>query len=85
MNSASGEAQLADAQVRTAFVWGTFNGATVTLQFSPDGGDTWFDDISGELTFTGKALHTFNASAGLWLRAVITGAGASTNLSCWVY
>jgi hypothetical protein len=62
---------------RTVYCWGTFGGATVKVQISPDR-EEWFD--VPELTFTEKGA--VNASfQGSSLRGVISGGtGASINL-----
>lgn len=59
----------------TFFVWGTFDGATVTPQISPDGNE-WFDVTS----FTEKGMTVIEAAAGR-VRAMVSGAGASTDLN----
>lgn len=59
----------------TFYAWGTFNGATVRLEVSPDG-SAWFD--SGiELTLSDVINVEFNA---LYVRAVVAG-GASPSIS----
>lgn len=73
-----------DIDLFTVFVWGTFGGSTVTIQFSPDG-DEWFSDPIGELIFTEKTIRTQYVSVGIHVRAVISDAGASTNLNVWVF
>ena len=62
---------------RTVYCWGTFGGATVKVQLSPDGQE-WFD--IDELTFTAKGA--VNAVfVGSLLRGVISGgSSASINL-----
>lgn len=45
-------------------VWGTFSGATMTVQASPDGGSTWIDLVQPtDLT----TAYTFSANGTLWL------------------
>lgn len=63
---------------RTAWCWGTFGGATVKLQVSPDR-QKWFDET--DLTFTAEGKSNLYVSPGTWVRGVITGgSGASINL-----
>lgn len=83
VNSNSGSWIKPDMDLLTVYVWGTFNGATVKVQFSPDGTE-WFDDPIGELVFTQKLIRTQKVSVGTHIRAVISDAGGSTNLSAWV-
>ena len=62
---------------RTVYCWGTFGGATVKLQMSPDGSE-WFD--VEDLTFAAKTA--VNAVfVGSMIRGVISGgSSASINL-----
>lgn len=73
-----------DTGIMTVFVWGTFGGATIKIQFSPDG-EKWFDDPIGELNFTQETIRTQQVSVGIHIRAVLSNAGASTNLNCMVF
>lgn len=59
-------------------VWGTWNGATAKLQFSPDQGTTWIDVDGASLTVDGGG--PFNLPP-LKHRVAISGAGGSTSLS----
>jgi len=63
-------------------VSGTFDGATVKLQLSPDDGTTWVD-VGTASTFTaaGGAGFTVNSCK---LRINISDAGASTVVSAWI-
>ena len=84
INSNSGSFVKPDIDLMTVFAWGTFDGATVKIQFSPDG-EEWFDDPIGELNFTSKALRTQRVTAGVHIRATISNAGGSNNLSVWAF
>lgn len=64
--------------LQTVYCWGTFGGATVTLQGSPDGSE-WFDLIS----FSAKQVVGIGLSAR-YLRASISGAGGSTSVNLLV-
>jgi len=83
INATSGSWVKPDMDLLTVFAWGVFNGAQVKIEFSPDG-EEWFEDPIGELTFDAKAIRTQRVSVGVHIRAVITSAGASTNLNLWV-
>lgn len=57
-------------------VWGTFDGATATLQYTPNAGTTWIDvGASTQADLRGVPLLTGSA------RVAISGAGGSTSLS----
>jgi hypothetical protein len=58
---------------------GTFNGATVKLQASFDGGTTWID-AGADATFTAPGLANFSLGP-CKLRGVLSGAGGSTSIS----
>lgn len=69
------------------FVWGTFDGATVKLQFALDSGDgtpqdgEWFDDPDSELSFTSKRVKPFRMERDTLYRFDVSGVGASTDVS----
>lgn len=72
---------LKDAQFS---VYGTFNGATVTLEYSPDGQNTWITvkDLGGaDVAATSARGYPVRAPVGEPLRAVLSGAGGSTSLT----
>ena len=60
--------------LQTVFVWGDFDGASVSLQGSPDGAE-WFE-LAG---FTAKEVLGIGLNVR-YLRAQVSEAGASTNL-----
>lgn len=65
-------------------VWGTFDGATVKLQMTPDEGTTWIDvrDLGGVvISLTTNRVVPLSVSYNEKLRANISGAGASTDLT----
>jgi hypothetical protein len=41
----------------------------------------WFDDKTGESSFSSKDIRYINLSAGIHVRASITNVGPSTNVS----
>lgn len=59
--------------------WGTWDGATAQLQFSPDQGTTWIDVDGAALTANGGFSHVGLGSGQA--RVAISGAGASTEIS----
>ena len=82
-NITSGSFIKQDIDLMSVFAWGVFDGASISLQFSPDGVE-WFDDPTAELVFTEKTIRTQRVTVGAHVRAVITGAGASTNVTLMV-
>ena len=64
----------------TMFAWGTFGGATVKVQLSPNGVD-WFDDAN--LTMTTAGFNTFEVAPDTRMRGVISG-GTAANLNLTV-
>ena len=58
-------------------VSGTFDGATVTMEASLDGGTTFI----AATTATEAAIKAYKCTKQTKMRAVITGAGASTSLT----
>jgi len=63
------------------YVSGTFNGATVQLQASPDDGTTWFDVTGG--SFTSKEAKELSISA-THLRVDVSGGGGSESINVWL-
>jgi len=64
-------------QFFTCFVSGTFDGGTVTLEISPNGGTTWFQ-TGVSLTAAGAQNVEFRANA---VRGVVSGGGASVSIN----
>ena len=67
---------------RTVWIVGTWNSATVTLEFTPDDGVTWIaiPDLTAITSNFAANVH-IRADA---LRAVLANAGASTSLTVGV-
>ena len=64
----------------TVFAWGTWDGATVTLEMSPDEGTTWI--ALTDLTFTENAAINMDIAVGIHIRGTVSGVGTSSvNLS----
>ena len=70
--------------VQTIVCYGTWDGATVTLEVTPDAGTTWVvvDSTNGVLTANGA--FNFEAAAGFSYRLAISSAGGSTSISAKV-
>lgn len=62
----------------TFWAWGTFGGATVALEASPDGAN-WFS-IGQAVSFTQNGVGGF-ALGPCKLRATVSGASGTTNVS----
>lgn len=60
-------------QFRTLYVWGTFSGATVALELSPDGLN-WFTVTNAD-NITAKSVLNIEFKAP-YARATVTGGGA---------
>lgn len=68
----------------TVFAYGTWDGATATLEFSPDSGVTWIT-AGNDTTFTeDSGGNIYVTPGGISLRFSITGAGASTDITAGV-
>lgn len=71
---------------RTFYAWGTFNGASVGLEISPDNGTTWVavEDSSGAISLTSASAVnvTFRATD---VRATVSGGGGSESISAMLY
>lgn len=74
-----------DGANKTLVVWGgDFGGGTVTIQGSPDQGDTWITlTITGSpVAFTANAIRFLERlGQGLQVRATLTGATNPSNVS----
>jgi hypothetical protein len=68
-------------EIFSIFASGTF-AATLKIQFSPDGGTTWFDD--SDLTFTAKGKANFQVAATALIRFEITSATGTTAIDAWL-
>lgn len=66
----------------TFSVWGTWGGATCSLEFSPDKGTTWIP-VGAASTFTQDGVAKFSLNGGK-IRATISGATGTTSLSASV-
>ncbi|MGB3808621.1 MAG: hypothetical protein WA943_00905 [Parvibaculum sp.] len=62
----------------TFWAWGTFGGATVALEASPDGAN-WFS-VGPAVTFTQNGVGGFSLGP-CRLRATVSNAGGTTNVN----
>ena len=60
---------------------GTFNGANITWQISPDQGTTWITDTT---TVTAAGFTQIYMLPGWQIRLVVASVGASTSISAWL-
>ena len=67
--------------LNTCVIYGTWDGATATLEISPDDGTTWIVVDAINATLTANGAFDFMAAAGFLYRIAISGAGAGTSLS----
>ncbi len=70
----SGTAHENYSYLQSVYCWGTFNGATVTLEGSPDNTE-WFSIA----TFTAKGVKGIGVNAR-YLRGTVASAGGSTSV-----
>jgi len=61
---------------------GDFDGATVTIQASPDSGATWIDTA---VSFTDDGMANLTARTGLQYRAAVGSADSSTSITVVAY
>lgn len=73
------DGQSVNARKFWLFVYGTWDGATMKLQFSPDNGTTWFDYTSG--SFTANGFVSVTGGVGLIWRVNLSNDGATTSLT----
>lgn len=87
LSSHAGQAILKGGMI-TILLWGSFNGATVTIEMSPDDGTTWIPAhrIDGNLSSMSNArivnVPISHRMSGLRIRGILESAGASTSLHC---
>ncbi len=70
----AGEARENTSYLQTVFCWGTFDGATVTLEASPNNSD-WFTVLS----LSEKAVKGVGLNAR-FLRGSVSGVGGATSV-----
>jgi hypothetical protein len=65
----------------TVYVYGTWDGANVTIQVSPDDTNYVNADLFGADTFRGNGAVGIDGKGTYYVRAVLTDAGSSTSIS----
>ena len=71
-----------ERQIFTVGAQGTWDGATLKLEFSFDGGTVWHEDSN--LTFTANGSSVSELSRNTLIRATLSSAGASTSVSMYI-
>lgn len=69
------------SHLRTLFVWGTWDSATVKLQMTPDG-TTWFDVTGASFTTDGTLNVEFRAKQ---MRINVAGGLGSASINAIIY
>lgn len=64
----------------TVAVQGTWGGATITIEASPNDGTTW---IATDVTFTADGVKNFVTSCGFLYRATLSGV-TTTSVNLWI-
>lgn len=65
----------------TLLASGTWGGALLTVEISPDEGVTW---IATEVQLSANGVKNFIAGKGTRYRVVLSGSTAPTNLNVWL-
>tara|TARA_R110002020_G_scaffold132746_7_gene296363 strand:+ start:5646 stop:5936 length:291 start_codon:yes stop_codon:yes gene_type:complete len=81
-NGSSIAAQASKTQFMTLFIDGTWDGATVIMEVSPD--NTNWIAVRNNASWTDSGADNFYANEGVWMRLTVSGAGASTDLNAWL-
>lgn len=71
-----------ERQAWTVFAEGTWDGATLTLEFGPSKTGPWLTDANTTFTANGAAITEM--SRNTWVRATLSSAGASTDVNLYV-
>ncbi len=77
----SGSFESEGRRFATLLAKGTWDGALVKVEASPDDGTTW---ITTTVQLTTDGVANFIAGKGVLYRVSISNPGASTSLSAWV-
>lgn len=73
---------MSDRQIFTITCQGTWDGATVNVEHSIDGGTTWIAD--SELAFTENASKVSELSRNARVRGTMSSAGASSSVKVYL-
>lgn len=69
---------LMKSHLRTVYAWGTWDGAALEFEVSPDGGTTWLDPPNNSFSADGMINLEIRATQ---MRAVQSSSGGSTSIS----
>ena len=69
-------------QTWTVIAAGTWDGATLTLEFGPTENGPWVSTT--ESAFTDDAIYVSPASRSVFVRGTLSSAGASTSVDLWL-
>jgi len=78
-NGSGSTVTIEDGGFRLLRIYGTFDGATATLEYDFNGSGTWVADSAGAFTVADTSPVT--VKVGLQMRITVSGAGGSTDLS----
>lgn len=78
-NGSGSTVNIEDGGFRLLRIYGTFDGATATLEVDFNGSGTWVADSGG--AFTVADQFYVNTKVGLQVRLTVSSAGASTDLN----
>lgn len=65
------------------FAAGAFDAGSISVQASPDNGNTWVAVPSTTLTSPG--MINFECNGGQLLRLVVTGGGVAVSITAWLF
>ena len=78
-NGSGATVSISDGGYRLLRIYGTFDGATATLEIDFNNSGTWVADSGG--AFTAADQYYLNTKAGMQVRLTVSGAGGSTSLN----
>ena len=78
-NGSGPTVSISDGGFRLLRIYGTFGGATATLEYDFNGSGTWVADSAGAYTVADTAPLT--VKTGLQIRITVSSAGGSTSLN----
>jgi len=78
-NGSGTEVTIEDGGFKLMRIYGTFDGATATLEVDFNGSGTWVADSGGAWTIADN--YYINSKTGMQIRLTVSGVGASTDLS----
>ena len=78
-NGSGPTVSIGDGGFRLLRIYGTFDGATATLEYDFNGSGTWVADSAGAYTVADTSPLT--VKTGLQIRITVSGAGGSTSLN----